>query len=195
MRDVEAIEQVVVKERQYRVRHADRELAGCYWEDATVTTSWQTGPVSTFVGRQPAEMGDGLPIVGRSSTPLVHLRTATRAYVELPTICDYWEIVNGTEAVLESFMRLIYRVERRGGVWTIANMLSMYESDKLAPAVPGTDLRIDPADLEGLRHPYRFLAYTRLAAGGQIGQDLLGIDRPDDIARVYADAEAWCADS
>jgi hypothetical protein len=193
--DVEAIEQVVAKERQYRVRHADPELAGCYWDDATVTTSWQTGPISTFVGRQPDEMGDGLPIVGRSSPPLVHLRTATRAYVELPTVSDYWEIVNGTEAVLESFMRLIYRVEQRDGVWKIANMLSIYESDKLAAAVPGANPKIDLADLADLRHPYRFLAYTRLAAGGQIGQDLLGIDRPDEIERVYADAEAWCHES
>ena len=58
-------------------------------------------------------------------------------------------------------------------------------------AIPGTDLRINPDDLKNLRHSYRYLAYTRIQAGGQVSDDLLGIDRPEDMKRVYEEAEAW----
>ncbi len=34
-------------------------------------------------------------------------------------------------------------------------MAALFEADKLAPAVPGENLGVDPADLEGLRRSYR----------------------------------------
>ena len=61
-------------------------------------------------------------------------------------------------------------------------------------AVPGTDLHISPAELQGLRHSYRYLAYTRLKAGGQVSSELLGIDRPDDVKKIYQEAEDWLND-
>lgn len=192
MDDTTAIEQIVAKERQYRVRNANEALAATYWPDATITTSWQSGPVSSFVGHKTAEMAaNELPIITRVSTPLVHQRSASRAYVELPNISDYWEMLDGNEVVLEEFMRLLYRVEKRDGTWKISNMLSIYESDKLTPAVPGVDLHMDQALLKTLRHPYRFMAYTRIKAGGHISQDLLGVDQAEQMAKVYAEAEAW----
>lgn len=61
-------------------------------------------------------------------------------------------------------------------------------------AVPGTDLHISPAELQGLRHSYRYLAYTRIQAGGQVSPDLLGIDHPDDVKKIYQEAEDWLND-
>ncbi|MBO5627985.1 MAG: hypothetical protein J5965_02765 [Aeriscardovia sp.] len=84
--------------------------------------------------------------------------------------------MNGKEAVLTSYMRLIYRVKKRSNTWKISHMLSLNEDDTLEAAVPGTDLHISPAELQGLRHSYRYLAYTRIQAGGQVSPDLLGID-------------------
>ena len=40
MSDIEEISQLVLWERQARGRGLDDELANCYWEDGTVTTSW-----------------------------------------------------------------------------------------------------------------------------------------------------------
>jgi hypothetical protein len=56
-----------------------------------------------------------------------------------------------------------------------------------APAETDTGLPFlgrSATPLVRLRHPYRVLGYTRFAAGGQISQDMLGIDRPDEIARA-----------
>lgn len=88
-------------------------------------------------------------------------------------------------------MRLIYRVEKRDGIWKISNMAAIDEADDLAPAIPGDDLHIDTQRALALRPSYRFLAYTRLAAGGQIGDDGIGTDRPETCQPIYDAAEAW----
>ena len=189
--DYEAISRLVVWERQSRVRHVMDEMAACYFPDATVATSWSRGPLASYLkGGNRAEATADEIILSRVSVPVVHQK-GKRAYVELPATTIRWIKVNGEEAVLTSYMRLIYRVEQRNGVWKIADMLSINEDDTLAPAVPGTDLKIDASELKGLRHSYRYLAYTRIKAGGTVSNDLLGIDRPDDIARIYSEAEAW----
>lgn len=86
-------------------------------------------------------------------------------------------------------MRLIYRVEMREDTWKISDFRSIYESDTLKPEIPGTDLHIKPADLSGLRHAYRYLAYV----DENVSPDLPGIDRPDEVGRLYEDLEHWLA--
>ena len=70
-------------------------------------------------------------------------------------------------------------------------MTSVFEMDKLTPTVPGTDLHIDPEDLKGLRRSYRWLSYVRKQAGGAVSNDLLGIDRPEELQEIYDRDEAW----
>ena len=70
-------------------------------------------------------------------------------------------------------------------------MTSINEADELNPMIPGTDLKIDPRDVENLRSSYRWLAYARKNAGGNISGDLLGIDRPEDIQKIYDENFAW----
>lgn len=111
--------------------------------------------------------------------------------MELPVETNHWILVHGKEAVWTSLMRLVYRCEKRGSARKISDMASLFEADKLAPAVPGDDLGIDAADLEGFRRSYRWLTYVRMQAGGTVSQDLPGTDRPADVARIYDAAEAW----
>lgn len=189
--DYEAISRLVVWERQSRVRHETKEMEACYFPDATVATSWSRGTLASYLkGGNRAKAAPDEIILSRVSVPVVHQK-GKRAYVELPATTIRWIKVNGEEAVLTSYMRLIYRVEQRNGLWKIADMLSINEDDTLEPAVPGTDLKIDASELKGLRHSYRYLAYTRMKAGGTVSNGLLGIDRPDDIARIYSEAETW----
>ncbi len=88
-------------------------------------------------------------------------------------------------------MRLLYSVECREGVWKITDLTTINEDDTLAPAVPGTDLHINPEDLKGLRHSYRFLSYARIKAGGKVRDDELGIDRPEAVEKLYQELEEW----
>lgn len=100
-------------------------------------------------------------------------------------------MINGVEAVIESYMRLIYRVEKRNNEWKIVNLTSIDEADKMQPAIPGQDLKVNPDDVAKLRRSYRFLAYGRIKAGGEISQDLLGTDRKADEDGLYQKAENW----
>lgn len=189
--DHEQICKLVTWERQSRVRHLYKEMSECYFDDATVSTSWTKGSIADFLkGGNRAEASADEIILSRVSVPLVH-QNKNRAYVELPITTLHWITVNGEEAVLTSYMRLIYRVEKRAGVWKISDLTTVNEDDTLEPAIPGTDLHIDAAELKNLRHSYRFLSYVRIKAGGQISNDLLGIDRPEDISRIYDECEGW----
>ncbi len=187
------ISQLVVRERQCRVRQLTDQLRDCFHADATVTTSWLKGSAAAFVSGGPARAGGSRePIINRLGPPLVY-ESGRRAVVELPSTTIRWTPVNGVEAELASFMRLLYRVEQRAGVWRISDLTAINEGDTLTPAVPATDLQVDPEAAAGFRHSYRFLAYTRSLDGETVSPDLYGIDRPDDVTALYDEAFAWSA--
>ena len=193
--DYEELTNLVLWERQAKVRKLNDELADCYWSDATVTTSWTSGSAADYLKagnsqNNRAEASSDEVILNHSSAPIIHQK-GNRAYAELPTTGKHWIKVNGVEAIWTSYMRLIYRLEKRDGVWKIADMTSVFEKDTLEPVIAGTDLHINPQDLEGLRPSYKWLAYTRLKASGNVSDNMLGTDRPEDIAEIYNSAEKW----
>ena len=190
MGDVTEVCQLVLRERQSRVRALSGELLACFHDDATVETSWMQGSAAAYVAGAGERSASSGAIVNRVGPPVVRV-SGRRGLVELPSTTTRWIGVHGTEAVLASFMRLLYRVERRDGPWKISAMSAINEGDTLAPAVPGTDLGVNAGGLAGLRPSYRFLAYTRSLDGAAVSQDLLGIDRPDEVDAVYAAAAAW----
>ena len=185
------ISRLVVTERQNRVRGLRDALAACYHPDATVTTSWLQGSAAEFVSGGPAHPSNG-PIVNRTSPPVVTQR-GRRAVVELPSTTIRWLSVSGVEAELSSYMRLLYRVDKRDGGWKIGDLTAINESDTLNASVAGTTLTIDQAQLEHYRHSYRFLAYTRALDGEPLSADLYGIDQPGPVDKLYARAATWLA--
>ena len=190
MGDVAQVSQLVLRERQSRVRALSEELLACFHEDATVETSWMQGSAAAFAAGAGERSASSGAIINRVGPPVVQV-SGQRGFAELPSTTTRWIEVNGTEAVLVSFMRLLYRVERRNGPWKISAMSAINEGDTLEPAVPGTDLRVDRGGLAGLRPSYRFLAHTRSLDGITVSQDLLGIDRPGEVDAIYAAAAAW----
>ena len=190
MDDVTEVSQLVLRERQSRVRGLSAELLACFHEDATVETSWMRGSARAFAaGGAQRSAGSGT-IVNRVGAPAVQV-CGQRGFAELYSATTRWIPVNGVEAVLTSFMRLLYRAEQRQGAWKISAMSAVNEGDTLEPAVPGTDLGVAPAAVAGLRHSYRFLASTRSLDGTAVSQDLLGVDRPDEVNAVYASVAEW----
>lgn len=193
--DYEQVNNLVLWERQAKVRKLNDALADCYWPDATVETSWTSGSARDYLKAgnaqaRRAEADSNEVILNRSGAPVIH-QNKNRAYAELPTDGIHWIKVNGEDAVWTSHMRLIYRLEKRGGVWKIAGMTSLFEKDKLEPVIAGTDLHIDKKDLEGLRPSYKWLAYIRSRAGGQVSGDMPGTDRPEDAQKIYDAADKW----
>lgn len=187
----EEIYALVAKERQCRVSQRPEELAACYYPDAMVTTSWTSGsvPVKEYLTGGKAPVHDPeFPIVSRISFPVIH-RNDRRAYVEVPQTTYRWVRVNGEKAVLTCCMRLIYCVEMRENKWKISDFRSIYESDALEPEIPGAELHLDRAALAGLRHSYRYLAYVDKG----VSPDLPGIDRPEEVKKLYEELEQWLA--
>jgi hypothetical protein len=190
MDDVAEVSRLVLRERQSRVRGLSAELLACFHDDATVETSWMRGSARAFAAGGAQRSASSGTIINRVGAPAVQVH-GQRGFAELYSTTTRWIPVNGVEAVLTSFMRLLYRAEQRQGTWKISAMSAVNEGDTLEPAVPGTDLGVDPAALAGLRHSYRFLAYTRSLDGIAVSQDLLGVDRPDEVDAVYASAAQW----
>jgi hypothetical protein len=190
MDDVTEVSRLVLRERQSRVRGLSAELLACFHEDATVETSWMRGSARAFAAGGAERTAGSGTIVNRVGAPAVQV-CGQRGFAELYSATTRWIPVNGVEAVLTSFMRLLYRAEQRQGAWKISAMSAVNEGDTLEPAVPGTDLGVDPAAVAGLRHSYRFLAYTRSLDGTAVSQDLLGVDRPDEVNAVYASVAEW----
>ena len=187
--DYDAVENLIIGERMYRAAgnslHRD-----CFWDDATIRTSWQSGGVGTFVGQTSIETRRDLIMVNRSPAPLIHIN-GDRAFVEFPSTTIRGVKIGQEDAILHSYMRLLYKVEKREGEWRILELVSLNEGDELAPAIPGTDLHIDVDLAKSLRPSYRWLAYSRIAAGGQESDDLPGTDRPEDVGRLYTEFNNW----
>jgi hypothetical protein len=190
MSDVTEIEQLVVRERQSRVRALSDQLRECFHPDATVITSWVSGSADAFVAGARTRDAAGAPIINRLGPPIVH-RNGTRAVVELPSTTTKWMHIAGVEAELASFMRLIYRVEERDGAWKISSLTAINEGDTLSPSIPGTNLEIDRELLGRFRHSYRFLAYTASLEGKTVPDSLYGIDQPEAVNELYVQAFAW----
>ena len=188
--DYEKINRLIIGERMYRVTHRNAEHKNCFFEDATIRTSWQSGNVNSFVGQHPAENSTENFNVNRCGGALIHLNK-NRAFVEYPSTTIRSIKINGEDAVLTSYMRLLYRVEKRNGEWKILEMISINEADELNPAIPGVNLKINPDDVKNFRLSYRWLAYSRKNAGGEISENLLGTDRPEEIQKIYEESFSW----
>ena len=188
--DYDTITNLVVGERMYRAGGRGAEHRDCFWDDATIRTSWQKGGVESFVGKSPVEMRHDHLSVNRCASPLIHLN-GDRAFVEYPSTTIRSVILGENEAILTSYMRLLYKVEKRDGEWRILELATLLEGDQLAPAIPGTDLHIDTRFALGLRQSYRWLAYCRIAAGGTESDDLPGTDRPEDVKKLYDEFQGW----
>ena len=188
--DYENINQLIIAERLYRVSHRNAEHSNCFAENAVIRTSWQSGGVSSFVGQRPNESSGESFNVNRCGGALIHLNK-NRAFVEYPSTTIRNVTVNGEDAVLTSYMRLLYRVEKISGEWKIIEMISLNEADELRPLVPNTDLKINSQEVKNLRSSYRWLAYVRKNSGGEISENLLGVDRPQEVQQIYNEIFQW----
>lgn len=192
----EEVTQLVLRERQSRDRGWWDRMADCFTQDSTVDMSWFTGSGAEFVCESSRMSGGGWGgrSVHRLSPPAVRVR-GDRALAELPLAIEFRIDVEGVEADLISYARSQYRARRIDGTWRIARITSIYERDTLASSVPGTRLDVDPRELGGYRPSYRCLAWYQGRLGIGLRSDLLGDDRPEDVARQYEAEADWLAGS
>jgi hypothetical protein len=182
--------QLVLREREARDRRWWEDMRDCFAEDSFVALTWYQGSGNGFVDGSAAMALGGVPSRHRLSPPVVRI-AGDRAAISLPIIIENYATVNDVECVLSTYARHLYRLERFDGAWKIVRLDAIYERDELTSSIPGQTARIDPSELEGLRSPYRLLAWKLRGAGYEVPQDLPGDDRPEEVARIYGEAFAW----
>lgn len=184
--------QVVLHERQGRDRGWWEQMRQCFWPDSTVRLSWYDGDGAGFVAgsQKMAEMG--VVTTHQMFSPSVHLR-GEKAHVEAPAAIRAPIVVDGVAGDLVSYARLNYRLERRSGEWRILSLDPIYEYATLALSVPGDRIRIPAEELAQFRASYALLAWETWRNGRQSNHDLLGDDRPDDVAAFYNELWGWLA--
>lgn len=188
-----AVTALVLRERQSRDRARWDEMLDCYTADASIAMSWFAGPAAAFVDRSRSIDVGGSRGVHRLSPPVVRAHGG-RALAEVPLVIEFRTDVSGVEADLCSFARSQYRAVRTDDGWRIAALTAVYERDTLAPAVPGTSLRIPAGAMDGLRPSYRCLAWHLRRTGYPVPDDLPGDDRPDTVEAVLAADLRWLND-
>ncbi|MEC3975742.1 nuclear transport factor 2 family protein [Amycolatopsis sp. H20-H5] len=195
MSDHTDLSELVLRERAAR-NHAQWDaLRGCFHPDSLVITSWFEGTGPEFVDVSVKRYRPGNSIINRLSPPVVHLAGESagrdRALVELPSTTIRWFPIDGVEVELTSYMLLVYRAERRDGVWRILQLNAINEADTLFPAIPGDVPKIDRELLAGFRRSYRFLSLFHTLHGEPVKDDLPGLDDRDSVDSLYSAAFGW----
>ena len=182
--------QVVLRERETRDRHWWDDMRACFADESTVTLTWYDGSGHGFVDGSIEMAERGQASRHRISPPVVRL-AGERAVISLPIGIESYPDVEGVDCVMTTYARHLYRLERFADVWKIVQLNAIYERDEIFPSVPGATVRIDSSELEGLRRPYRLLAWNLGRHGYDVSQELPADDRPEHVSRVYGEAFEW----
>jgi len=192
MSDIEEITQVIMRERQGRDRGWWSQMADTLLPDVTLRLSWIDGTGPEFVegSRKMAADNPGSGAVHMIATPAVRVRD-DRAVADVELTIQTRPVLGDVEVNMTTHLRLVYRMERRGGRWGIYRMDAVYEFDSMTPAIPGQTAPVDASALKGRRPSYRLLSYLLEQRGISVPDDLYGIDRPQEVVALYRSAFAW----
>ena len=192
--DIETVTQLILLERQGRDRGWWDQMRAQYWPDAVMHLSWFDGSAHDNVDMS-KEMNSGGNLATHRLSPIVVHVDGDRALAEVPAAIEAPTIIQGVDVVLTSYLRLQYRAIRREGDWRLLSLNTVYERDLLAATTPGRVVHVDDAELAPFRKPYRLLAWFLASRGYSVLDDLLGEDRPDEVAAFYERERRWLAGS
>lgn len=191
--DREELFDLVRRERFARDQRRFDVMAECFHPDAYVRTSWYDGhggdayveATRRFMGKA----GNGKHWVFPAYAEI----GGERATVESPAMIFNRVDLAGVEADFHVFCRFFSRALRVDGTWKLLSFEVLFERDVLKPVNPAQTLPIDWTLIATLRPSYKFLAYVQQSRGVVVNPDLLGDDRPDELAAFHARESRWLA--
>lgn len=189
--DREELFDLVRRERFARDQRRFDVMAACFHRDAYVRTSWYDG---TGGDRYVEATRKWMTNTGNSKHwvfPAFADVRGDRATVESPAMIFNRATLEGTEVDFRVFCRFFSRAVREDGDWKLASFHVFFERDVMTPVHPSDTLTLDRALLESMRPSYKFLTYIQRSRGIQVNQNLLGDDRPHDLAAFHAGEERW----
>jgi len=187
--EIFAIAQLIYFERHWRDTGQWDKMLTAYHPESLVRVTWFQGNGIDFVKASQKLYHQGQS-KHRLSPTLVQVH-GDRALAETSTVIEARGRLGGFEVDTTTSCRLLSKVRRDDGVWRLASLDAIYEKDTLIPVNPSDYLIIDNEILQIYRPSYRFLCYILQSIGRATDQTLAGDDRPDLVAALYADAEAW----
>lgn len=191
--DREELFDLVKRERFARDQKLFDVMRACFTDDAYVRTSWYDGH-----GGQ-AYVDATRKWMGNRSTgkhwvfPAYAKINGDRATVESPAKIFTRSTLNGTEVDIHVYSRFFSRAVRQDGNWKLSTFHVFFERDELRPVVAGETPNLDPQILSAMRPSYRFLGYMQTTRGVKVNPNLLGDDRPDELAAFLKGEDAWLA--
>ena len=190
--DIVAVSQLCLAERESRDLGLWERMRDCFWPEARIKISWIDGSAEEFVDGSIDMARRGVLASHRLGPPAVRVNgdRATAAFIGA---IDIPAEVKGVEVYLSSFARFLYRAERRDGRWRLMRFEAIYMRDEIAPAIPGQTVTIAPEEVAGFRRSYRMLSYLLASNGYDVNHALPGEDRPETVAAILAEADAWLA--
>ncbi|AUW60126.1 hypothetical protein C1T17_06600 [Sphingobium sp. SCG-1] len=197
MLDRVAIEQVLLRERFGRETHDFDTEQACFTPDAFIEASWFKGSAKDFVDQGRKQVanarGSSRLISFDSLSPVVIWVNGDRAIAEGSTAVHQVLPIQGIEAHMTSFTRIMSRLQRIDGEWLIAAKHAVYIRDVLEPMNPKEVPEIDTEKLKQYRPSYRHLSYVLSLAGIPLRDDLPGVDRPEAVTALRVSEREWLA--
>lgn len=184
---------LVRRERFARDQQRFDVMAACFHRDAYVRTSWYDG---TGGDAYVAATRKWMSNTGNSKHwvfPAFAQVQGPRATIESPAMIFNRARLEDIEVDFQVFCRFFSRAVREDGDWKLASFHVVFERDVMAPTLASDPLPIDRQMLDAMRSSYKFLTYIQRSRGISVNQDLLGDDRPDQLAEFHAGEDRWLA--
>lgn len=184
-----AVAELVYFERYWRDRGMWAEMKTAYHPQSLVRVAWFQGTGPEFV-----EASKGIHRQGLSKhrlSPAIVRGRGDRGIAETDAIIETRTQLGEVAVDTAAHCRLLSRVRKDDGVWRLASLDCIYEKDTLRPVNPSRRLEIDEQRLSRGRPSYQFLCYNLETLGRPVNLELPGVDRPDLIQALYAEADAW----
>ena len=173
-------------ERYCRDNQLWDQMEACYLEDSEVNISWFKGTGKEFV-----DISRHSPKAKHKLFNTVIWQRGDKALAETMASMFAPRVeVDGTEVDQIAYSKLLYRVEKRDGVWKVKGLECIYERDSIVPVIP-SDMKMDKSEFENFRDSYKTLCYMLGVNGKESRQDLAGDDIPESVQKVYEAANEW----
>ena len=179
-----------MRERLSRDLGLWEQMRDCFHDDSVVRISWikASGPEFVLRSREMAERkGNAIHRLG----PILVTLAGDRAIAQVAAIIDIPFTLKDTEVIISSHTQLLFRAERRDGVWRLSGLDAVYLRDEIAPVTPEQAVTVDLNTLKAFRPSYRLLSYCLASAGYPVPDDLAGSDRPDLINALFSEIYGW----
>lgn len=195
MLDREEIFDLARRERFARDQRRFDVMRDCFHDDTYVRTTWYDGHGGAAYVDATREW---MSRTGNSKHwvfPAYAQVAGDRATVESPAMIFNRGKIDGVAVDFYSYCRFFSRCLRVDGAWKLRTFEVFFERDIMHAVNPAEALPVDWDVLGRMRPSYCFISYMQLSRGITVDQNLLGDDRPKELAAFHDGEAAWLRDA